>query len=228
MKLTEHLIDDLLKEVDSALIASYERFVMATDEVVKKSTQPFFTLQSVNETVKELKAGMTRRVKKVKRFVIAILLIAFSCGGALMMYNKDLFVCVPAITVITFLIYMIPKHTRLDRDFEELEFAERILEEFRESVRLLNPTGRTMRSYNEMSVREEALCLAFQILDAEMRLDIVRRQDRLDLSSITHLAQYILKQRDKLEGLLEIAEDRFGLSFNKRGIFAEAEKQLKK
>jgi hypothetical protein len=211
--------DGVLASVSPELVRNYESMNLPVGT----------TLAQVNEEYKKTDKDPWAQ----SQFFVIVFMIVMFAVSALSGYfiSKRLFLGGLLLYLFSGVLgcwwLLIPERRKALRAVENIHRLKQILMTFRESVKLLNQTGRTMRMVSKDAVRGELVCIAVWILDAEKKFDQVRMDERRDIFQIMHLGNYIQTNQEKLRETLEGAK-RFGLEFNKTEIFADARRHLER
>lgn len=115
-----------------------------------------------------------------------------------------------------------------DKYFLKCEKIAPILETFRSDLEELKwPVGILCKgAFTEGRLKDVFVFHAENILDAKMKLNKVRLEPRLRLSDITRLANLATQYEDAFNKASSVLEKRFGMKFENREIFPEAERRL--
>ena len=211
-------IESLLKGVDPTLVAHYE-------ESVLKGTTLSDVIAGCKETDYEI------HYKLFRRWEMGLLALqSVAMFGVIYVsdwFRLSTFTTVVAGVAITLLILLANTRNSKKASNNREIFLKNLplLENFKKAVEGLNPTGRTMREYNEVSIHDELVCLAAWIISAERKFDVIRMQKKRDIPAILDFGNYIETMRDRLSKTSKEAK-RFGLVFANKDLFADAEKHL--
>lgn len=207
-KMKTHEIDDLLNDVSPSLIAEYEAKNLNGT-----------TLRAVNEEYK-IFCKKDGSFKLGLLIPTAMILLGVSLASALAFGPNN---SAPALLLVVFLVVVwisYPASKQQEEHLATLASYEKFLGEFREAVRALSHSNGWV-SYTEDWIHEALIYLASQLLDAERDFKQVRMRENV-LTIVVVACGDNEMRRCKKFGKMLMAAEKFGLTFNKREIFAEA------
>jgi hypothetical protein len=210
-------IDDLLKVVSPSLIEGYEK---KNNVKLTEANEEYKTISDKNPTAILIKWLKIQGIMGLVALIVAmVIIIHFNqpfLGIAAMVV-----LCVPFLLYFKFVV-----GKKLLKISEITARCAPILEEFKETVEGLYPSGRS-HQYNEEDTHDELVFCAVQILDAEMKFDVVRVQTERMLHDIMHLGNFIEKWSEKLDETMQ-NNSKFGIEAKRTELFAEARKHIER
>jgi len=213
-------IDDILKKIDPQLVANYERNVLPQGS----------SLIKMSKIYKDTDTEKSRKITFRSILFVVIL-------GALMLFfsgitnNNGQIIPTFAYAGITLIVISFPFaffcEWKINKKQRKIDDLYEVLMAFRDSVIKLNPSGDISLEYSEDTVRKESVFIAFSKICAENGFDKACSGGLNNKENIMSLGYQIDSRGREFDSLLVEAK-KFGLAFNRRDIFKEAQKDFER
>lgn len=214
-------IDELLHFISPSLVSKYEKIHLPKD----------VTLRQVNQAFK----AKEKKYRILYTYLVSMALITFTLMilvifiGALYGYNIRPVAFVMVVIILISTTIVTPIRVAMSKVSKKLDSSGSILRNFQGEVEsMLQEVSENLKhEYTEVSIKKLLVYFARDIIEHEIHIKITYLNSvGIDSVSLSFDTTLLKKLQEKLKCSLEAAEIGFGLKFDRRELFAEAEKKL--